>query len=90
MLCGVYNGISKKYNSIVAAGMCVASYFLDELDPATNHTISVWVPASKVIINTEVDPPTAYFVARNNVTVSYLFPISTPLIQVFFCAGSHS
>ena len=70
------NSISKKYNSIVAAGMCVASYFLDELDPATNHTISVWVPASKVIINTEVDPPTAYFVARNNVTVSYYFPYS--------------
>ena len=48
----------------------MASMFLDEKDPGTNQTVSVWVPMNRLIVNTEMDPPCTYFVAQNNATVS--------------------
>lgn len=46
--------------------------FLEVKDPDTNHTLSVWVPISRVVVDSQMEPPTAYFIAQNNVTVSHL------------------
>ena len=54
----------------VSVGICDASMFMEVKDPETNQTISVWVPISRVVVNNEMTPPTAYFIAQNNVTVS--------------------
>ena len=54
----------------VSVGICDASMFMEVKDQETNQTISVWVPISRVVVNNEMTPPTAYFIAQNNVTVS--------------------
>lgn len=54
-------------------GMCVASYYLDEKDPHNNRTTSTWMPCTKVVVNNELDIPTAYFISQNNVTVSICY-----------------
>ena len=54
----------------VSVGICDASMFMEVKDPQTNQTVSVWVPISRVVVNSEMTPTTAYFIAQNNLTVS--------------------